>query len=98
MKTKPKYFFLIVVLSICLVACKTINNGVILKKEFLPARTICIRGIYNHIDDRYFIIIEGENEKQKMTKAKIYVSKQTYDSLSIGDIYKNQKLKNDEKK
>ena len=73
--------------SFCLIACNTIEHGIIVNKKLLPARSLYASGVYSQTDNRYLLIIKGENENKKMKTRKIHVSKQTYDSLSVGDYY-----------
>jgi len=94
MKIKPTYIFLFILLLMSLNACKTINNGVIVKKKFFKTRTLYASGVYNQTENRYQLIIEGKNKKQKVKKSKVYVSKQTFDRLIVGDFYpKNDNIK-----
>jgi len=87
MKRKPIIFMLVLIFLFSLISCATINKGVIVEKRYLPARTLYASGVYNQTKERFQIIFEGENSNDRFRKKKIYVSKQTYDSLQVGDKY-----------
>jgi len=87
MKRKPIVFISTLIILFSLISCGTINKGIIVEKRHLPGRTLYASGVYNQTKERFQVIIEGENSNDRFRKKKIYVSKQTYDSLQVGDKY-----------
>ena len=74
-----KTAFLLLILSFSLCLCtKPLYEGVVIEKRYTPALTY---GQYGPPYDEYMLRIEGDKTK------KVYVSKQTYDSIEVGDIY-----------
>jgi len=94
MKSQTGNYLVALTMLLCLMSCKTINNGTITKKKFSPPRTLYANGVYNQTKAKYWLIIEGKNARKKLKKQKIYVSKQTFDSLYVGHFYhRNNKTK-----
>jgi len=92
MKKKVLFLLLIVLLA----SCYRLNSGTIINKEFVPEHTqTYVSFIYTgktsmpvvrtrRVPDSWYITIEGEI-KGKTRKKNIYVSKDEYDSVNIGD-------------
>jgi len=74
---KTAFLLLILLFSLCC-CTKPMNDGIVLEKRYTPALTY---GQYGPPYDEYMLRIEGDKTK------KICVSKQTYDSIEVGDIY-----------
>ena len=74
---KTAFLLLILLFSSCC-CTKPMNEGIVVEKRYTPALTY---GQYGPPYDEYMLRIEGDKKK------KVYVSKQTYDSIEIGDIY-----------
>lgn len=80
-------FILFSLLIVLFCSCCTINQGTIVHKQYIPARTLYASGVYNQVKEKYRITVEGQNQRDKTKKVKIYVSKSRYDSIRIGDYY-----------
>jgi vancomycin permeability regulator SanA len=73
--------------AICLGTCKPIKQGTVTEKRYLPPRTLYANGVYNQTEARYRLVIEDNSLHQKNKKQVIFVSKQMYDSLMVGDLF-----------
>ena len=92
MKTKV----LLILLCVLLIGCHRLDSGIVIHKEFEPEHSqTYIAYIYTGktnipvfqtrtIPDRWYIIIEGVIDAKKR-KETIYVSKDEYESINIGD-------------
>jgi len=87
MKKNVLLVFIMVCCGIFLVSCGSLQNGVIVDKHYLPSRTLYVSGVYNQIEPRYQIVVEGKTTRKKGRREKYYISKQKYDTLMVGDEY-----------
>ncbi|MEN8116879.1 MAG: hypothetical protein ABFS16_07865 [Bacteroidota bacterium] len=78
---KTAFLLLIILFSLC--SCSKLYEGIVVEKRYTPALTY---GQYGPPFDEYMLKIEGDMNSKIKTK-KVYVSKQTYDSIEVGDIY-----------
>ncbi len=69
---------------ILLIACSTINQGIIVRKKHVPPAS----GIYMHAGSKYLIFIEGETEKGTIRTRRVRVTQEKFEELKIGDFYR----------
>lgn len=76
------------------------SAGYVVGKEYKPAydvtryhtihtsdKTTARVPYTEHVSEKYIIVIEGKNKKDKMVKCSFYVTESEYHQLQIGDYY-----------
>jgi len=98
-------------LILTVIACNSVTEGTVVKKSFVPAydwywlmpiymtsgksTTVIYIPMIVHEPDRWYVTIQGTNEKGRVKKAKYTVKHECYDRIGVGDFYRYSKVDQD---